>query len=146
MYLRPLQDVHLAPISEALGNATRKVARARSLVEVPASDWVIMSLMTGARAKDAGLGAAGLVDGGDGDGFEEGFGEGPFAFGMGPEFGAAAGPDTESAHQAVEAAAEAIAEAERLIRVGEKRCTRGHAGAGLGARRVVLADSFISLF
>ncbi len=131
----------LTPISNAMGVATHKVARARALVEVPASDWVVMSLLTAARRPAPGRAASGPASadrgahasgpdggpdddgGGFGDGFGDGFDEGPFAtFGLAAGFATADGPGTETAHAAVEAAAGAIADAETLLRAGERRC------------------------
>jgi hypothetical protein len=79
---------------------------------VPASDWVIMSLMTGARA----LAEASR----NGDGDVEDF-EGPFAPGGLAGLGGL-GASTETAHSAVEAAAAALAAAEEELRAGEKQC------------------------
>ena len=110
-------------ISDAMGLATSKLARARALVEVPASDWVIMSLMTGARsaANSSSASSRGYSENDDVDGM---VGEGPFAANGGEGFAGLGGygPSTETAHASVEAAAAALAQAETLVRLGEKRC------------------------
>jgi len=112
-------------ISDAMGLATSKLARARALVEVPASDWVIMSLMTGAR--NSNNNSSGYGDNDDDDDADGMVGEGPFAAGAasgGDGFAGLGGygPSTETAHASVEAAAAALAQAETLVRLGEKRC------------------------
>jgi len=125
-------EINLKPISDAIGLANKKISRARSLVEVPASDWVIMSLMTCSKNKENNKPfhkkkktpetqdktTEDKANEGDEDGL--GLDEGPFA-NMSDTFGDISGPDVETAHEAVESAAEAIATAEKLLREGEKR-------------------------